>query len=58
LTPCWKRIGGGCHLDRKMDDLIRSAGFRLRDTRDRLYERSEADDLYVPGPGKYAIDIR
>lgn len=23
LTPCWKRIGGGCHLDRKMDDLIR-----------------------------------
>jgi ubiquinone/menaquinone biosynthesis C-methylase UbiE len=31
LTPCWKRIGGGCHLDRKMDDLIRSAGFRLSD---------------------------
>lgn len=29
LTPCWKRIGGGCHLDRKIDDLIRSAGFRL-----------------------------
>ena len=31
LTPCWKRIAGGCHLDRKMDDLIRSAGFRLSD---------------------------
>ena len=29
ITPCWKRIGGGCHLDRKMDDLIRAAGFRL-----------------------------
>jgi putative copper export protein/SAM-dependent methyltransferase len=28
-TPCWKRIGGGCHLDRKMDDLIRAAGFRI-----------------------------
>ena len=27
LTPCWNRIGGGCHLDRKMDDLIRAAGF-------------------------------
>jgi ubiquinone/menaquinone biosynthesis C-methylase UbiE len=26
LTPCWKRIAGGCHLDRKMDDLIRAAG--------------------------------
>ncbi len=29
LTPCWKRIGGGCHLDRKIDDLIRAAGFRI-----------------------------
>jgi len=29
LTPCWRRIGGGCHLDRKIDDLIRAAGFRL-----------------------------
>jgi ubiquinone/menaquinone biosynthesis C-methylase UbiE len=29
LTPCWKRIGGGCHLDRKMDDLIRTAGFQV-----------------------------
>src|SRR5215212_9536608 len=29
LTPCRKRIGGGCHLDRKMDDLIRAAGFRV-----------------------------
>jgi ubiquinone/menaquinone biosynthesis C-methylase UbiE len=29
LTPCWKRIGGGCHLDRKMDDLIQAGGFQL-----------------------------
>jgi ubiquinone/menaquinone biosynthesis C-methylase UbiE len=29
LTPIWKRIGGGCHLNRKPDDLIRSAGFRI-----------------------------
>ena len=28
LTPCWKRIGGGCHLDRKMDDLIRAGKVR------------------------------
>jgi ubiquinone/menaquinone biosynthesis C-methylase UbiE len=31
LTPCWKRLAGGCHLDRKIDDLIRSTGFRLGD---------------------------
>jgi len=29
MTPCWRRIAGGCHLDRKIDDLIRAAGFRL-----------------------------
>ena len=29
LTPYWKRVGGGCHLDRKMDDLIRAAGFQV-----------------------------
>jgi ubiquinone/menaquinone biosynthesis C-methylase UbiE len=29
LTPYWRRVGGGCHLDRKMDDLIRTAGFQV-----------------------------
>jgi ubiquinone/menaquinone biosynthesis C-methylase UbiE len=29
LTPCWKHLSGGCHLDRKMDELIRAAGFQL-----------------------------
>ena len=29
LTPMWRNIAGGCRLDRKMDDLIRSAGFDL-----------------------------
>lgn len=40
LTPPWRRIAGGCHLDRKMDDLIRQAGFDLTD----LHEE------YAPGP--------
>jgi len=29
LTPCWRHIAGGCHLDRRIDELIRAAGFRL-----------------------------
>jgi ubiquinone/menaquinone biosynthesis C-methylase UbiE len=29
LTPLWRRCSGGCHLNRKTDDLLRPAGFRL-----------------------------
>jgi SAM-dependent methyltransferase len=29
LTPCWRCLGGGCHLDRKIDDLISAGGFRI-----------------------------
>jgi len=29
LTPFWKRISGGCHLNRPIDQLIRGAGFRV-----------------------------
>jgi ubiquinone/menaquinone biosynthesis C-methylase UbiE len=40
ITPAWKRIGGGCHLNRKIDDLIRAAGFQI----------SEQKNFYLPGP--------
>lgn len=40
ITPFWKRIGGGCHLNRKVDDLIRSAGFDIM----------EQKNFYLPGP--------
>lgn len=33
LTPLWKRCGGGCHLDRAIDALVREAGFTLDDVR-------------------------
>lgn len=29
LTPLWRRCAGGCHLNRKTDDLIGAAGFTL-----------------------------
>lgn len=40
LTPAWRRIAGGCHLDRPIQAMIEDAGFRI----DRLETR------YVPGP--------
>jgi ubiquinone/menaquinone biosynthesis C-methylase UbiE len=40
ITPVWKHIGGGCHLNRKIDDLITAAGFRI----------TEMKTLYLPGP--------
>jgi ubiquinone/menaquinone biosynthesis C-methylase UbiE len=40
LTPAWKVIGGGCHLNRKVDDLVEGAGFRI----------SELRNEYLPGP--------
>lgn len=40
LTPIWKRIGGGCHLNRPIRNLIESAGFRI----------SDIDTGYAKGP--------
>ncbi len=32
LTPWWRKVAGGCHLDRDIPALIAAAGFRLQDT--------------------------
>ncbi len=40
LTPIWNRIGGGCHLNRKVDEIITAAGFRI----------VEMKTVYLPGP--------
>ncbi|MCZ4092534.1 class I SAM-dependent methyltransferase [Sinorhizobium psoraleae] len=29
LTPIWRRIGGGCHLNRPIRSMIEGAGFRI-----------------------------
>jgi ubiquinone/menaquinone biosynthesis C-methylase UbiE len=31
LTPIWRRVAGGCHLNRAIDALIRQAGFAVDD---------------------------
>lgn len=40
LTPLWKRIGGGCHLNRPVRHLIEQAGFRIE----------RIDTGYMKGP--------
>ena len=40
LTPLWKRIAGGCHLDRPVSVLVQAAGFEI----------SQMDTGYMPGP--------
>lgn len=48
LTPIWKRVAGGCHMDRKIEELITKAGFRL----DRL------ETGYARGPKPLAYLYR
>jgi ubiquinone/menaquinone biosynthesis C-methylase UbiE len=40
LTPTWRRISGGCHLNRPIRAMIEDAGFRI----DRI------ETGYIPGP--------
>lgn len=40
LTPLWAKLAGGCHLDRDIPALLRSAGFHSSDTQ----------SMYLPGP--------
>jgi ubiquinone/menaquinone biosynthesis C-methylase UbiE len=32
LTPLWKKLGGGCHLNRAAVELVERAGFRVRES--------------------------
>jgi SAM-dependent methyltransferase len=45
LDPLWSRFAGGCHLNRKIDDLISGSGFRI--------ERLEHARL--PGPRTHSF---
>lgn len=40
LTPYWKPMAGGCHLDRDVPALLREAGFKSTDM----------ETMYLPGP--------
>lgn len=45
LTPGWKPIAGGCHLNRPIGSLIREAGFRTTDLQTG----------YAPGPRPFTF---
>jgi len=40
LNPVWKRLAGGCNLNRKVDALLADGGFRVAELR----------SAYLPGP--------
>lgn len=40
LTPLWKRLAGGCHLNRPISSLIQDAGFHI----------ARVQTSYMPGP--------
>lgn len=44
ITPGWKKLAGGCHLNRNIADLIQQAGFEIL----------EIENLYVPKAPKIA----
>ena len=39
ITPAWKKISGGCHLNRPIDKLIADAKFEIRSI-ERFYQRN------------------
>jgi ubiquinone/menaquinone biosynthesis C-methylase UbiE len=40
LNPVWRRIAGGCNMNRKIDDLLSAGGFKT----------AELNTSYFPGP--------
>jgi ubiquinone/menaquinone biosynthesis C-methylase UbiE len=40
LNPAWKRVSGGCHLNRAIEDIVKKAGFRVE----------HLDKGYMSGP--------
>lgn len=48
LNPIWRKIGGGCNLNRRPDDAIRGAGFEFEDL----------EEGYLTGPRFAAYHYR
>lgn len=44
INPLWKRIAGGCHINREIPRLLEDGGFKVE----------TVDTMYLPGPVKIA----
>ena len=44
INPLWKKIAGGCNLDRNIPEIIESSGFNIE----------EIDTMYLPGTPQWA----
>ena len=44
INPFWRKIAGGCNLDRNIPKLITSSGFKI----------SKMEEMYLPGTPKFA----
>ena len=44
INPLWKRIAGGCHINREIPRLLEDGGFKVE----------TVDTMYLPGPIKIA----
>jgi len=48
ITPVWRRIAGGCHMDRPIDRLIRESGWKI--------EKIDTGYLRGPNPATYMYE--
>ena len=44
INPIWKRLAGGCNINRRVPQLIEESGFKIEDI----------DTMYLPGSPKFA----
>jgi len=48
LTPLWRRVAAGCHLNRPIEELLGWAGFRI----------ASIERDYLPGPRPFTYRVR
>jgi SAM-dependent methyltransferase len=47
LTPIWKHIAGGCHLNRRIDEIIKTAGFQVSEMTNDIHLSRLGDNTLV-----------